>query len=130
MKRRLLVGFAVASFLVICGWLVYRCIMSNEELASKPEWAAIQIIELQHRDNASDQMEFVTVGEYSIVGLPVHEARKRIWIMLNPRNPPYYKQLPTGSYTLSTEELKTILASGVVTSTVAKCLESHVQDSR
>jgi hypothetical protein len=127
MKRLLLIVVAVAAVLVICGWLVYRDIFSNEELASKPEWAAIQIIELQHRDRPSTGIEFVKVGKYSIVGLPVPDARKEIWIMLNPHNPPYYKQLPDGSYTLSKDDLKKILASGVVTSTVENCLGSHVE---
>jgi hypothetical protein len=130
MKRPLLILLAVAAVLIICGWLVCRDIFSNEELASKPEWSAIQIIELQHRDKPSGGIEFVKVGEYSIVGLPVPDARKEIWIMLNPKHPPYYKQLPDGGYTLSKEDLKKILASGVVSSTVQNCLESHVEASK
>ena len=128
MKRQFFIGFAVISLFVICGWLVYRGISSDEELASKPEWSAIQVTELQHRDRPSNQIEFVIVGEYSIVGIPVGDVRKKVWIMLNPQNPPYYKQLPKGIYTLSEEDLKNVLSSGKVTSTVETCLESHVQN--
>jgi len=127
MKRPLLIGLAVAAFLVICGWLVYHGIFSNEELASKPEWSIVQAASSQDRDKPGNKIELVKIDEYSVVGIPVHDTRKEIWIMLNPRNPPYYKQIPQGSYTLSKEDLKTILASGVVISTVERCLESHVE---
>ena len=127
MKRPLLIGLALAAVLVICGTLVYRGIFSNEELASKPEWSIVQAGESQRRDKPGDKIEVVKIEDYSLVGIPVHDARKEIWIMLNPRNPTYYKQIPNGSYTLSKEDLKTILASGVVISTVENCLESHVE---
>ena len=128
MTRLLLIGLVVAVGLAICGWLVYRRIFSNEELASKPEWSIVQAASSRDRDKHSTKIEVVKIDEYTVVGIPVHDARKEIWIMLNPRNPPYYKQIPQGSYTLSKEDLKTILTSGVVISTVENCLESHVGD--
>ncbi len=130
MNRRLLIGLAVAAVLVVCGWLVYRDIFSNEELASKVEWSVVQAVLAQHEDKPSDKIEIAQSDEYSLVGIPVNDARKKIWIMLNPRNPPYYKQIPKGSYALSREDLKRVLASGGVISTVANCLESHVEDSK
>jgi hypothetical protein len=128
MKRWLLVGLAVAAVCGIGVWLVYRAIFSNEELVSKPESSIVQAVEWHHRDNPGNKIEVVKVDDYSLVGIPVHDSRKEIWIMLNPRNPPYYKQIPQGTYRLSKEDLKTILGSGVVTSTVETCLESHIED--
>ena len=130
MKRQLLIGLAVAAVLAICGLLIYRDIFSNEELASKVEWSIVQAVIAQHEDKPSDKIEIVKLDEYSLVGIPVHDARKEIWIMLNPRNPPYYKQGRKGSYKLSKEDLKKILASGVVTSTVENCLQSHVENEK
>lgn len=130
MKKRLFIGLTLAVLLFVCGWQVYLGLFSNEELASKVEWSIVQAVESQHSDKPGDKIEVVNMGGYSLAGIPVHDARKEIWIMLNPRNPPYYKQLPKGSYTLSSEDLKKILASGVVVSTVLNCLESHVQDSK
>src|SRR6266511_3433796 len=121
MNRRLLIGLAVAAVLVVCGWLVYRDIFSNEELASKVELSVVQSVLTQHEDKPSDKIEIAQSDEYSLVGIPVNDARKKIWIMLNPRNPPYYKQIPKGSYALSREDLKRVLASGGVISTVANC---------
>ena len=128
MKRSLLLGFAVAAFLVVCGGLVYHEVFSNEELASKPEWSIVQSVSSRDRDKPGNNIEVVVIDEYSVVGIPVHDARKEIWIMMNPRNPPYYKQIPKGNYTLSKEDFKNILSSGAVISTVANCLESHIED--
>src|SRR6266849_5002170 len=118
MKRLLFIGFAVVAVLVACGWLVHRGIFSNEELASKSEWSIVQAFSSQNRDKLGDKIEIVKIDEYSLVGIPVLDARKEIWIMLNPRHPPYYKQLPKGGYTLPSEDLKKVLASGAVISTV------------
>ena len=127
MNRSFFIGFALAGVLIACGWLVCRRFFSNEELASKVEWSIVQAVEFRHRDKPGDKIEVVKMDDYSLAGIPVPDARKEIWIMLNPLKPPYYKQLPQGSYVLSEDELKNILASGDVTSTVASCLESHVQ---
>ena len=123
-----MIGIAAAILFGICCWLVYRAIFSNEELASKPEWSIVQAVEWRHRDNPGNKLEIVKVDEYSLVGIPVGDSRKEIWIMLNPRNPPYYKQIPEGTYRLSKEDLQMILGSGVVTSTVENCLKSHIED--
>src|SRR5438067_1145774 len=122
MKRPLFIGLAVALVLATCGWVAYRALSSNEELASKAEWSVVQSVESQHRDRPGIKIEVVKFEEYSLVGIPVHGGRKQIWIMLNPRNAPYYKQLPEGNYQLSKEDLKSILASGGVISTVQNCL--------
>jgi len=128
--KRLFIGLAVALVLVICGWVAYRALFLNEELASKAEWSVVQSVESQHRDKLTAKIEVVKLDEYSLVGIPVHDSRKEIWIMLNPRNPPYYKQLPEGSYTLSKKDLESILASGVVISTVENCLASLVEAAK
>jgi hypothetical protein len=130
MKRRLFIGLPLAVFVVVCGWQVYRALFCNAELASKVEWSIVQAVESQHSDKHGDKVELVNMSGYSLVGIPVDDSRKEVWIMLNPRNPPYYKQLPKGTYTISGEDLKKILASGDVVPTVVNCLESHVQDSK
>src|SRR5437588_12659087 len=130
MKCRLFIALACTVLLALGGWLVYRAVFSNEELASKVEWAVLQAVVSQHADAPGSKIEIVKLDDYSVVGIPVHDARKRVWVMLNPRNPPYYKQGPRGDYNLSSKDLKNILASGAVISTVENCLDSHVQDPK
>jgi hypothetical protein len=95
-------------------------------MASKVEWSVVQAVQAQSKE-ADDRITFATLNNYSLVGIAVPDKRKMVWIMLNPKNPPYYKQLPPGNYTLSKDELNALLQSGVVTSTVERCLESHVE---
>jgi hypothetical protein len=128
MRPLFAIGFAISSGLIIGGLTIrYIDTHSNEELASKVEWSVVQAVSSQDGKKPSDKIEVVKMDDYSLVGIPVHDARKEIWIMLNSQNPPYYKQLPKGSYVLTEEDLKKILTSGVVTSTVENCLESHVE---
>ena len=131
-NRNVLIAGMVAFTVVLfgCGWFYLYKVFSGDELASKGEWSIVQAVEWQHRDKPRDKTEVVKIDDYSLVGIPVDDTRKEIWILLNPRNPPYYKQLPNGTYKLSKEDLKKVLASGVVTSTVANCLESHVNGSQ
>jgi hypothetical protein len=128
MKRSFSIGLAAAVVLIVCVWFVYHAVFSNEELASKVEWSVVQSVDWQHRDKPGDKVEIARMDEYSLVGVPVSDSRKEIWIMLNAKNPPYYKQLVAGNYKLSKQDFKTILASNIVSSTVANCLESHVED--
>ena len=128
MRRWLFMGLGfVGAVFVFCGWLTYRAVFCGEELASLTEWSIIQAVAAQHKNQPGDKIEIVKLDDYSVVGIPVHDSRKEVWIMLNPRNPPYYKQSPTGDYKLSKDDLKMISASGVVISTVENCLESHVE---
>jgi hypothetical protein len=127
MKRWLLigVGFMAAAFLAI-SWYVVRVLFCNDELGSKVEWSVIQSAASQHPGGSDQKVEIVKLDEYSIVRIPVSDARRGVWIMLNPRSAPYYKQSPAGDYKLSKEDLERIVASGVVITTVENCLESHV----
>jgi hypothetical protein len=135
MKRKFTIVLPFVVAFIICGsfvggWLIVRSLRSNEELASKSEWSVVQAVESQHRDKPGNKIEVVKMDRHSLVGIPVNDTRKEIWIMLNPQNPPYYKQIPQGAYTLSRDDLKNVLASNGVNSTVANCLKSHVEDSK
>jgi hypothetical protein len=109
------------------GYVTWQA-FTSEELRSKPEWSVVQMVEWKHRGETNNAIEFVTVDKYSLVGITAHDPKEKIWIMLNAKNPPYYKQIPAGNYTLSKEEFKTIIASNIISSTVANCLESHVEE--
>ncbi|HMC28845.1 MAG TPA: hypothetical protein VKM56_13735 [Verrucomicrobiae bacterium] len=125
MRRRLLRDIGLA---LICGMFLLALSGCGDELASKTEWSVVQAVEAQHRERPSDSVTVQRIEDYAIAGIPVKDGRKTVWILLNARNPPFYKQLPKGNYSLSKEELRKILASARVTSTVENCLESHLDD--
>lgn len=127
MNRSFFIGFTLAVVLVVCGWLTYCAMFSGEELASKVEWSILQSVVWQHRAKSSNNIEIVRMEDYSLAGIPVKDARREIWIMLNAKNPPYYKQFPLGHFQLTKQDFKTIITSNPVSSTVENCLESHIE---
>lgn len=99
----------------------------RESFGDKEEWSILQGLESSNREKPISKLEFQTVGKYQIVCVPLTSG-ERTWIMLNPKNPPFYKQLPTGQYSLTNGQYRQILNTGHVTSTVSECLSSHAQE--
>lgn len=97
-----------------------------ESPAGKHESSVIETIEAKNRDRAISKMEWVTEDGYHLVCL--ESVGHRIWIMLDPREVPYYKQMPKGNYKLTSQQLDRIRASGFASLTVLECLASHVSD--
>jgi hypothetical protein len=61
--------------------------------------------------------------------LVIPKPKQNIWIMLKPRCEPYYKQLPGGEYSISKDMFRKVQYSGLASSTVLSCLESHVSEN-
>jgi hypothetical protein len=112
------VSFATICAMTSCG--------GPESPAGKHESSVIETIEAKNRDKAISEMELVTEDGYHLVCLKADSHR--IWIMLDPREAPYYKQMPKGSYKLTSQQLNRIKASGFANSTVLECLASHISD--
>ena len=99
----------------------------RESSGDKHEWSILQSLEAAYREQPISGFEFVERHGYHIVCVASSAAAKRVWIMLAPRNPPFYKQLPHDSYSLSPEQYQQIVATRHATSTVEEALSSHVQ---
>jgi hypothetical protein len=120
-RRRFAVYFG--SFVTIC---LMTCCGGPESPAGKHESSVIETIEARNRDKAISEMEWVTEDGYHLICL--ESMGRRIWIMLDAREVPYYKQMPRGNYKLTSQQLDRIKASGFATSTVLECLGSHASD--
>jgi hypothetical protein len=120
-RWRLAVYFGL--FATIC--LVTGC-GGPESSAGKHESSVIEAIEAKNRDRAISEREWVTEDGYHLICL--ESMGHRIWIMLDPREVPYYKQMPKGNYKLTSQQLDRIKASGLASSTVLECLASHVSN--
>jgi hypothetical protein len=112
-------------------WLLYsRCNGDGREsFGDKHEWSILQMLEARGRGTPISALEFSQHEEYRILALPAVTG-ERIWIMLNPQNPPYYKQMPHTDYTLTEDQYSEILRTQRPISTVDECLSSHVQRTR
>ena len=112
-------------------WLLYsRCDGDGREsFGDKHEWSILQMLEARGRGTPISGLEFSQHDEYRILALPAVTG-ERIWIMLNPQSPPYYKQMPHTDYNLTDEQYWQIVRTQKPISTVDECLSSHVQRAR
>ena len=134
MKKAILINLVVGTAILLVAiffiWRFARPFFFSEELLSKREWSVVQSVEWARRDKPAGKLEIVQKEEFFLAGIPTQGGKKETWVMLNPRNPPYYKQLPEGNYSLSKKDMEQILATGAVVSTVENCLESHLEPEK
>lgn len=85
----------------------------------------LQVLEAEHRGSPIRNIEFNEMNGYHIVCVPGINNGERIWIMMDPKSPPYYKQIPGGNYLLTKEQIDVIRETTNPTSTALGVLESH-----
>jgi hypothetical protein len=120
------VAFGLLAIVLAVFYIWSRCgTDGRESLGDKTEWSILQVLEDRHRNSPILALEFSETEGHHILCVP--SVGKRVWIMLDPRNPPFYKQLPHDSYSLSREQYDKIISSRHATSTVEEVLASHVQ---
>ena len=123
--KQSLFAIAVSIFVAAC----CPAVDGRESPGDKREWSVLQSLELQTRDERANALQFRTIDEFKIVGVPHPESGRLIWIMLNPGHSPFYKQMPEGDYTLSRADFDTIVREHGVTATVEEVLRSHKRSS-
>ena len=131
--HRLTSSLLGVSLLIIGGLVWYLCLGCSgdgrESFGDKHEWSILQSLEATHRETAVSGIEFTQDEDYRIISLP-SVTGERLWIMLNPESPPYYKQMGRGNYDLSEEQYWQIVRTWHPISTVDECLESHVRRNK
>ena len=93
--------------------------------SDKIEWSILQSLEAKHRDSPAHDVEFIETDGYHIICVPGHDDQKRVWIMMDPKSAPFYKQLPSGNYWLTADQIESIRRRANPISTVLQVLESH-----
>jgi hypothetical protein len=83
--------------------------------------------EFNSRATPIKKNEFLKSDDYNLICVPSEKSGKRIWIMMDAKSPPFYKQIPDGNFSLSKEELSEIEKRTNPTSTVVEALRSHVR---
>jgi hypothetical protein len=101
----------------------------RESGSDKREWSILQGLEYESRNQIGLKFEIIREGNYDIVVLPKQNKKGAILIMLNPKAPPFYKQMPNIPFNLSKEEYSKIIEHESTISTVEEALESHIQEN-
>jgi hypothetical protein len=123
-----LLALGLLACIVAVFYIRVSCAVDGRESpGDKHEWSILQSLEATHRDSPISDLEFSERDGYHILCVPAAGNSKRVWIMLDPRNPPFYKQLPHDGYSLSRKQYERITASRHATSTVEESLLSHVR---
>ncbi len=124
----------IALLLASNGLFFYLYITKNgdgrESLGDKKEWAILQGFEYENRNKPEPQIKFVEKDGYKVVYVPASATGHGVWIMLNPKNPPYYKQMPQIDFSVTVQQYTEIINTGAVTSTVEICLLSHTKSDK
>ena len=119
----IVLGIAVGIVLAgvgLFGWQFYA------GLQSKQEWGVLWSVESQHQGQPFSDLEFPVYGRRHLVCVR-GASGKRVWIMLDPKYAPFYKQRdPDEPFMLSQGDYIRILQSTSVDPTVRECLRSHV----
>ncbi len=113
------------SLLIIAATIVTVMFGCSAELASKPEWSVLQSIELENRHRRFTEPEIITTDGYPVLGVQGNNGQ-RIWILLNSNASPFYKQVPQGSFNISSNVINQVRAIGTASETVIECLGSHL----
>jgi hypothetical protein len=92
--------------------------------SDKLEWSVLQSMEAPAGSPIHD-VEFIETSGYHVVCVPRDGDQARVWIMMDPKSPPFYKQLPSGNYWLTEDEIENIRKRTNPISTVLQALESH-----
>lgn len=107
--------------LVVLPALLSGCEMND---GSKNEWGILQAIESDNRGIEIAGIEFREIDKYAAAGFK--STTDNVWVLLNPKYEPYYKQIPSESnFSISVSELEEIYRSGA-SDTVMQCLKSHL----
>ena len=76
-----------------------------ESAGNKSEWSVLQGVEYGHRGSPPSSPLVITVSGYRVAGLPKSNGPGAVWVLLNPKHEPLYKQLPQDSFHLTTSQL-------------------------
>lgn len=116
------IAFLAPLFLSACGETDPN---ARETAGEKIEWSVLQSAEFKGRNVLETRPAVRSIQGYELLVVLGQDSRN-IWIMLNPKSPPYYKQLPAGEFTLPKSYVEQLIHQGKLGYTVEQVLVSSV----
>lgn len=104
-------------------------VMGGEnELLSKEEWSILQSVEYRYRDSPSGHhLLLIERSGKHLAGVLSTQGSQRLWILLDPDQKPFVKQLPKGDYDINSTEFERITAFGKIHPEVQSALKKSLQ---
>ena len=119
-------------------WLVLAASLTScgrpgdgqESGSDKREWSILQAFEANNRSTPVLGVEMTEHEDYKIASLMAEDGITRLWIMLDPASPPFYKQMPSNhNFSLTKDELEKIRVEGTPITTTYQALKSHLKST-
>lgn len=112
--------------IVLC--LVLFLMTGCSEFDNKSEYAVLQEASLIERESVISNVEIIYRRGYIIAGFRADNGRVNTWVLLNPKNSPFYKQTPQVQFTITREDLDQIRHIDGVSETVIAVLQTRVRE--
>ena|SRR3984893_2543320 len=112
--------FVASFFSLVC------CRDDPESPAAKHEWSVLESVGARYTSPKDGAIQTLEEDGYHFAG--VESEGRLVWVMLNPKISPFYKQTPKGNYKLSSQQFRQIKDTGAASATVVECLSSHVSE--
>lgn len=108
------------------GWYVFSELRTSDELQSKTEWSALQMLEVKNRSTPRELRLLIDrINSYCGIGLLAEGSASRVWILATASYEPLVKKLPDLPYLIYADELKQIEQECQVSAAVAAELKAH-----
>ncbi len=117
-----LLGPAAAAVLVACSPFDPD---ARETSTEKTEWSVLQYVEYKNRKIPVSEPVLQVVAEHEVLGVRGLRG-ENIWVLLKPKAPPFYKQMPQGNYEISKELIERLVRERRLSYTVEQVLTSHI----
>src|SRR5215510_674046 len=96
-----------------------------ENVKSKDEYGILQVVEYENRRSPISGVEIVEKNGYWVAGFRAVSGDGNVWVLLNARYSPYYKQVPEEPFKVSQQSLDAVRRTLHVSKEVLEVLESR-----
>lgn len=116
--------YLFAGFAALVSYLVSGC----ESTGSKKEYSILQEIESARRGMRLDpQVEIIESKDYWCAGFLSIDKKEKVWVLLNAKYSPFYKQVDgKAAYWISEIDFQALKSKNVCSATVLSVFQSRV----
>lgn len=125
MKCFFIIGILISVFVY---FLIFKYPFVDESIGTKVEWADLSSVQYRYQ-KIENKRRIEIKTDFSKEVLIINKGRKKVFILLDTKTPPFYKQLPISEdYYLSADEYSLIKNQvNSITPTVELVLKSRIR---
>jgi hypothetical protein len=114
-------------YLLFLSFFIITLVPSCDELGSKSEYAVLQQAEFEYRQNKLNGILIISKDKYFLAGFPSRIGDVNVWVLLNSKHYPYYKQIPEFDFLITADDMEKIKRVNDVSKKVIAELELRIK---